>query len=105
MTPMAAAKAYGAALKQVGLTAQGGAASQATKSAGPSFSHMLQQAVENTYSATKNAETAMTGPAQGKVELIDAVTAVASAQANLETVISVRDSVINAYQEIMRMPI
>ena len=66
---------------------------------------MLQQAVENTYSATKNAETAMTGHAQGKVELIDAVTAVASAQANLETVISVRDSVINAYQEIMRMPI
>jgi flagellar hook-basal body complex protein FliE len=30
---------------------------------------------------------------------------VASAEASLETVIAVRDQVIQAYQEIMRMPI
>jgi flagellar hook-basal body complex protein FliE len=33
------------------------------------------------------------------------VTAVAAAEATLETVIAVRDEVIKAYQEIMRMPI
>jgi len=38
-------------------------------------------------------------------ELIDAVTAVSSAETSLQTVIAIRDQVINAYQEIMRMPI
>ena len=33
------------------------------------------------------------------------VTAVASAQTSLETAMAVRDQVIAAYQEIMRMPI
>ena len=36
---------------------------------------------------------------------IDVVTAVSSAEASLETVMAVRDQVISAYQEIMRMPI
>ena len=35
----------------------------------------------------------------------DVVTAVSSAEASLETVMAVRDQVIQAYQEIMRMPI
>jgi len=33
------------------------------------------------------------------------VTAVANAQHTLETVVAVRDKVLNAYQEILRMPI
>jgi flagellar hook-basal body complex protein FliE len=41
----------------------------------------------------------------GKTELIDVVTAISSAEASLETVMAVRDQVISAYQEIMRMPI
>ena len=41
----------------------------------------------------------------GKAELIDVVTAISSAEASLETVMAVRDQVISAYQEIMRMPI
>ena len=45
------------------------------------------------------------GQAQGKAELIDVVTSVAAAEASLETVMAVRDQVIAAYQEIMRMPI
>ena len=36
---------------------------------------------------------------------IDVVTAISSAEASLETVMAVRDQVISAYQEIMRMPI
>ncbi|MGZ3306338.1 MAG: flagellar hook-basal body complex protein FliE, partial [Asticcacaulis sp.] len=43
--------------------------------------------------------------AQGKAELIDAVTAVASAETSLQSVIAIRDQVISAYQEIMRMSI
>ena len=42
---------------------------------------------------------------EGKAELVDVVTAISSAEASLETVMSIRDQVISAYQEIMRMPI
>jgi flagellar hook-basal body complex protein FliE len=47
----------------------------------------------------------MTGAIQGQANMIDVVTSVSSAEASLETVIAVRDQVIQAYQEIMRMPI
>jgi len=40
-----------------------------------------------------------------QAELVDVVTAVSAAQTSLETVMAVRDQVISAYQEIMRMPI
>ena len=55
--------------------------------------------------ATKKAETQIAAQVGGKAELIDVVTAISAAEASLETVIAVRDQVISAYQEIMRMPI
>jgi flagellar hook-basal body complex protein FliE len=36
---------------------------------------------------------------------MDVVTAVSNAEMTLQTVVAVRDRVLNAYQEIMRMPI
>jgi flagellar hook-basal body complex protein FliE len=55
--------------------------------------------------ASRAAETQMASAVQGQGSLIDVVTAVSSAEASLETVMAVRDQVIQAYQEIMRMPI
>jgi flagellar hook-basal body complex protein FliE len=37
--------------------------------------------------------------------LVDVVTAVAEAETTLQTVVAVRDKVIAAYQDIMKMPI
>ncbi|PSJ20467.1 flagellar hook-basal body complex protein FliE, partial [Halomonas sp. ND22Bw] len=54
---------------------------------------------------SRAAETQMTRSVQGQGNLIDVVTALSSAEASLETVISVRDQVISAYKEIMAMPI
>ena len=76
----------------------------ATKPA-PDFGKMLQGALEHTMKTTQGAENMMVQQSQGKAELIDAVTAVSSAETSLQTVIAIRDQVINAYQEIMRMPI
>lgn len=42
---------------------------------------------------------------QGRADVVDVVTAVAETEVLLETVVTVRDRVIQAYQEIMRMPI
>lgn len=101
INPMMAIKAYGAVQKQVSNLGD----AQASAGVGGDFASMLQNAIQSTTQATNHAETQMSLQAQGKTELIDAVTAVASAQANLESVIAIRDQVINAYQEIMRMPI
>jgi flagellar hook-basal body complex protein FliE len=38
-------------------------------------------------------------------ELVDIVSAVANAEITLDTVVTIRDRVIHAYQEIIRMPI
>jgi len=99
MNPMLAAKAYSAI--------QGGAMPTAPAS-GPQesgFASMLTNVMGDMTQATKAAETQMASAVQGQGSLIDVVTAVSSAEASLETVMAVRDQVISAYQEIMRMPI
>ena len=66
---------------------------------------MVQNVMQDMTQQTRAAETQMTQSISGQGNLIDVVTALSSAEASLETVISVRDQVINAYKEIMAMPI
>ncbi len=74
-------------------------------SGGGGFGDLLAKTLEDTVKSTKAGETAMTDSAAGKADLVDVVTAVANAETTLETVVALRDRVISAYQEIMRMPI
>ena len=102
MTPLVAARAYGAALKQAQtLTGK----DDADDAARPDFGKMVQTALANTVQSTQNAESLMEQQQAGKAELIDAVTAVANAETSLQSVIAIRDQVISAYQQIMSMPI
>ena len=104
MDPLSAARAYGAAVKQAQNVAkqEGG---EAGAVGAPDFGKMLQGALDHTMKTTQGAENMMVQQSQGKAELIDAVTAVSSAETSLQTVIAIRDQVISAYQEVMRMPI
>jgi len=101
MNPMMAVKAYQAA--------QAGGLSSTSGAAGPSeaggFADLLQGVMTEATQATRGAEQQMAAATQGKGSLIDVVTAVSSAEASLESVVAIRDQVIQAYQEIMRMPI
>ncbi len=99
MNPLMAAKAYAAV--------QGGGmpTGAAAPTAAPGFGELLQNVMGDMTQATKAAEGQMAQNVRGQGSLIDVVTAVSSAEAQLETVIAVRDQVISAYQEIMRMPI
>ena len=72
---------------------------------GAGFGDMVQNVMQDMTQQTRAAETQMTQSISGQGNLIDVVTALSSAEASLETVISVRDQVINAYKEIMAMPI
>lgn len=99
MNPMMAAKAYSAI--------QGGAmpTSPAAAPQDSGFAEMLTNVMGDMTQTSRAAEGQMTAAVQGQGSLIDVVTAVSSAEASLETVMAVRDQVIAAYQEIMRMPI
>jgi flagellar hook-basal body complex protein FliE len=69
------------------------------------FSAMLAQQVSSTVEATKAAEAQAAQAVTGKAEMVDVVTAVAAAEVQMETMLAFRDQAIQAYQEIMRMPI
>jgi len=97
---LSAAKAYANMQKATGV--EGGAA--ATTGAG-GFGEMLKSAMTDAVQASRHAESQMAAQVQGKAELVDVVTAISAAETSLETVMAVRDQVISAYQEIMRMPI
>jgi flagellar hook-basal body complex protein FliE len=99
ITPLAVAKAYAAVQNQAA------AAAPAATGAAGGFGDILKSAMTDAMHASKNAETQMVKQVQGKAELIDVATAISAAEASLETVMAVRDQVISAYQEIMRMPI
>ena len=98
ITPLIAAKAYAAAGQAPALGKVAGAGGQ-------DFGEMLKGVLNDTVHASKAAETQIKAGVQGKAEMIDVVTAISSAESSLETVMAVRDQVIAAYQEIMRMPI
>ena len=100
ITALSVAKAYAAAQKGVGgLAQEGGAAG------GADFGAMVRSVVDNAVGTSKAAEQQIVAHAQGKAQLIDVATAVSAAETSLEAVLAVRDQVISAYQEIMRMPI
>lgn len=99
---LSAVKAYGGVAQTLGNLGGGKEACGVT---GPDFGDILNTAVGSLSKAGNSAETAVTNAAMGRGDLVDVVTAVAAAEATMETVIAVRDEVIKAYQEIMRMPI
>lgn len=78
----------------------------ASKAKGDSgFGQMLGEALQNTVDAQKTAEATSAQAVSGKADVTDVVTAVTNAEMALDTVVAVRDRVISAYQEILRMPI
>ncbi|KRB46617.1 flagellar hook-basal body complex protein FliE [Phenylobacterium sp. Root700] len=101
MTALAAAKAYAATQNTPAIKPP----SPSQEDGGLDFGSMVKSAMNDVMHSTKKAETQIAAQVQGKAELIDVVTAISAAEASLETVMAVRDQVISAYQEIMRMPI
>ena len=97
-----AARAYGAGAIPAGPdTATGPAIAQT----GALFQQMLADQVTSAVGASRAAEAQAAQAATGRAELVDVVTAVAAAEVQMETMIAFRDQAIQAYQEIMRMPI
>jgi flagellar hook-basal body complex protein FliE len=72
---------------------------------GPNFASMVSQALEATAKSGGKADQQMSAASVGRADIVDVVTAVAESEAAIETLVAVRDRVIAAYEEIMRMPV
>ncbi|PSC04302.1 flagellar hook-basal body complex protein FliE [Alsobacter soli] len=72
---------------------------------GGSFADALTNVLQTVADAGKQADQQAAKAAAGKADMVDVVTAVAESETALETLVAVRDRVISAYEEIMRMQI
>ena len=66
---------------------------------------MVEAMVTDAATSMRAAEGASAKQVAGKGDLIDVVTAIGAAETALDTVVAVRDRMVNAYSEIMRMQI
>jgi flagellar hook-basal body complex protein FliE len=73
--------------------------------AGSDFGATLQRAVQGAVDAGHTADTKSMQAIAGEGNLTEVVTALSRAELALETATAVRDRVVQAYQDIMKMPI
>jgi flagellar hook-basal body complex protein FliE len=103
-SPTAAANAY-ASLARLTDPSGGITKTIADTSAGTNFSSLLKDAIGAVAQTARKSDAQSQAMAAGKANVVDVVTAVAETEVAIEALVSVRDRVIQAYEEIMRMPI
>ena len=72
---------------------------------GESFGDIMAQALVSASDTVRQSEAVSIQAVANQADLNELVAAVNNAEMTLQTVVAVRDKVIQAYQEIMRMPI
>jgi flagellar hook-basal body complex protein FliE len=104
-TPIAAANAYSALAKLGNAGGGPGRALGGGDDAKGGFGAMLKDALGTVMEAGRKSDTQAKALASGKANIVDVVTAVAETEVAIEALVSVRDRVIQSYEEIMKMPI
>jgi flagellar hook-basal body complex protein FliE len=105
-SPTAAANAYSSLARM--MEAAGGAGKttpSGTETGGPSFGALLKDTLGSVMDAGRKSDAQTVAMATGKANVMDVVTAVAETDVAVSTLVSVRDKVIQAYEDIMKMPI
>src|SRR5215207_8130285 len=100
-SPSIAANAYANLARIVDV----GTAGKTSESGGASFASMLKDSIGSVIEQGKKSDGQTISMAAGKANVVDVVTAVAETEVAVGTLVSVRDRVIQSYEEIMRMPI
>lgn len=72
---------------------------------GGTFLDLVKSGVNEAVVANRTAEKLSIDAIAGRADLTEVVTALSHAEATLNTVVRVRDRMISAYQQILRMPI
>lgn len=93
-------KIYQTALDQKGKEGMG-----ARHDGQPSFGDILKQSISGAIDAQKTSEKVSAAAVLGKADMTEVLKAVNDAELALNTVLAVRDRVVQAYQQIMRTTI
>lgn len=93
--------AYNNAAQQLG----GKTIAPSDANTGPSFGEVLQDFGNQALAVGHEDEKQTLSASTGKANMTDVVMAVSNAELTVQTVTAVRDKVVAAYQEVMRMPI
>ena len=108
-SPLAAAGAYAtiakltSAASPLGSAAGLGLGTAAKSDSG--FASALKQAIGAVEQMGKKSDTQAAAAANGKANMVDVVTAVSETEVAIDAVVAVRDKIIAAYEDIMKMPI
>jgi flagellar hook-basal body complex protein FliE len=70
-----------------------------------SFTSVLKDALSAVNEIGQKSDVQTRAAVSGKANMVDVVTAVSETEVAIDAVVAVRDKVIAAYEEIMRMPI
>lgn len=89
----------------VGESRDGLSAQAAAVQPGQSFTDLVKDNLKEAVDAGRQSEKMSLLALQGKADLREVVNAVANAETALQTVVAVRDKVLNAYQDILKMSI
>jgi flagellar hook-basal body complex protein FliE len=101
-SPTVAANAY-ANLARILETS--GSGKSGSDDSGPSFGALLKDAIGSVMEAGHKSDAQTVAMASGKANVMDVVTAVAETDVAVSTLVSVRDKVIQSYEDIMKMTI
>jgi flagellar hook-basal body complex protein FliE len=77
---------------------------QGVNGASDDFAGLVKGAIREAVKISQESERASIAAVNDRADLSSVVTAVAEAEVALQTVVAVRDKVIDAYKEIVRMP-
>ena len=71
----------------------------------PDFGKLVAEGMQGVMDAGKTSDKLSLDLVNGKANVVDVVTAISQTELAMESMVAVRDKVISAYEEIMRMPI
>ena len=101
-SPTIAANAYASLARMVD---SGAGLAKSGEAGGQSFASMLKDTLGSVVEAGRKSDSQTVAMASGKANVVDVVTAISQTELAMESMVAIRDKVISAYEEIMRMPI
>src|SRR5690349_10598556 len=101
----AVASAYNSAAKLIADKNTSSLGASGNKGQLPDFGKLVAEGLQGVVDAGKTSDKLSLDLVNGKANVVDVVTAISQTELAMESMVAVRDKVISAYEEIMRMPI
>jgi flagellar hook-basal body complex protein FliE len=104
-TPTIAANAYATLARMRGDTANIGGGPGNSDGGGGNFTSILKDVMDAVTASAQKSDVQSQAVAAGNANMVEVVTAVAETETTFQTLISVRDKVIAAYEDVLKMQI